>query len=81
MASSKTRISAKHKQLLLVAAIDKFNSSKKWKFTIKEKSSDGKDPIIHGHHLIKASRILILEKVISKELSQVLISSYISYIF
>ena len=31
--------------------------------------------IIHGHHLIKGSRILILEKLTSKDLYQILISS------
>ena len=48
---------------------------KKWKLTIKQSSSDAKNLIIHGHHLIKGSRILILEKLTSKELYQILISS------
>ena len=47
----------------------------KWKLTIKQSSSDAKNLIIHGHHLIKSSRILILEKLTSKELYQILISS------
>ena len=47
----------------------------KWKLTIKQSSSDAKNLIIHGHHLIKGSRILILEKLTSKELCQILISS------
>ena len=47
----------------------------KWKLTIKQSSSDAKNLIIHGHHLIKGSRILILEKLTSKELYQILISS------
>ena len=34
-----------------------------------------KNLIIHGHHLIKGSTILILEKLTSKELYKVLISS------
>ena len=38
-------------------------------------SSDAKNLIIHGHHLIKGSRILILEKLTSKELYQILVSS------
>ena len=42
---------------------------------MKQGSSDAKNLITHGHHLIKGSRILILEKLISKELYQVLISS------
>ena len=45
-------------------------------FTIKQSSSDAKkNIIIHGHHLIKGSRILIFEKLTSKELYQILISS------
>ena len=47
----------------------------KWKLTIKQNSSDAKNLILHGHQLIKNSRILILEKLTSKELYQVLISS------
>ena len=47
----------------------------KWKLTIKQSTSDAKNLIIHGHHLIKGSRILILEKLTSKELHQILISS------
>ena len=47
----------------------------KWKLTIKQSSSDAKNLIIHGHHLIKGSTILILEKLTSKELYKVLISS------
>ena len=42
---------------------------------IKQSSSDPKNLIIHGHHLIQGSRILILEKLASKELYQILISS------
>ena len=49
--------------------------TEKWKLTIKQSSSDAKNLIIHGHHLIKGSRILILEKLTSKELYQILISS------
>ena len=48
--------------------------TEKWKLTIKQ-SSNAKNLIIHGHHLIKGSRILILEKLISKELYQILISN------
>ena len=47
----------------------------KWKLTIKQSSSNAKNLIIHGLHLIKGSRILILEKLTSKELYQILISS------
>ena len=47
----------------------------KWKLTIKQSSSDAKNIILHGHHLIKSSWILILEKLTSKELCQILISS------
>ena len=47
----------------------------KWKLSIKQSSSDAKNLIIHGHHLIKGSRIVILEKLNSKELYQILISS------
>ena len=47
----------------------------KWKLAIKQNSSDTKNLIIHGHHLIKGSRILILEKLTLKELYQILISS------
>ena len=47
----------------------------KWKLTIKRSSRDAKNLIIHAHHLIKGSRILILEKLTSKELYQILISS------
>ena len=47
----------------------------KWKLTIKQSSSDAKNLIVHGHHFIKGSRILILEKLTSKELYQILISS------
>ena len=47
----------------------------KWKLTIERNSSDAKNLIIHGHHLIKGSRILILEKLASKELYQILILS------
>ena len=47
----------------------------KWKLTIERNSSDAKNLIIHGHHLTKGSRILILEKLASKELYQMLISS------
>ena len=49
--------------------------SVKWKLTVKQSSSDAKNLIIHGHHLIKGSRILILEKLTSKDLYQILISS------
>ena len=45
----------------------------KWEFTIKQTGSDTKNVIIHDHHLIKASRILILKKSASKELYQILI--------
>ena len=51
------------------------NNKCKRKITIKQSSSDAKNLIIHGHYLIKGSRILILEKLISKELYQILISS------
>ena len=34
---------------------------KKWKLIIKQSTSGAKNLIIHGHHLIKDSRILILE--------------------
>ena len=47
----------------------------KWKLAIKQSSSDPKNLIIHGHHLIKGSRFLILDKLTSKELYQILISS------
>ena len=47
----------------------------KWKLTIKQSSSDAKNLIIHGHHLIKGSRILILEKFTLKKLYQILILS------
>ena len=47
----------------------------RWTLTIKQSSSDAQNLIIHGHHLIKSSRILILEKLTSKELYQILISS------
>ena len=43
-----------------------------WKIAIKQSSSDAKNLIIHGHYLIKGSRILILEKLTSKELYQIL---------
>ena len=43
--------------------------------TITQSSSDAKNLIIHRRHLIKGSRILILEKLTSKELYQILISS------
>ena len=42
--------------------------------TIKQSRSDPKNLIIRGHHLIKSSRILILEKLLSKELYHTLIS-------
>ena len=45
----------------------------KWKFTIKQIGSDTKNVIIHDHHLIKASRILIPKKSASKELYLILI--------
>ena len=48
---------------------------KKWKHTIKQSGGDAKNIIIHGLHLIKGSRIPILEKLTSKELYQILISS------
>ena len=47
----------------------------KWQLTIKQSSSDAKNLIIHGHHLIKGSRIIILEKLTSKELYQILIQA------
>ena len=47
----------------------------KWKLTIKQRISDAKNLIIHGHHLMKGSKILILEKLTSKELYQILTSS------
>ena len=37
----------------------------KWKLTIKKSRSDEKYLIIHGHHLIKGSRILFLEKLLA----------------
>ena len=46
-----------------------------WKSTIKQSCSDAKNLIIHGHHQINGSRTLILEKLISKKLYQILISS------
>ena len=42
--------------------------------TITQSSNDAKN-LIHRRHLIKGSRILILEKLTSKELYQILISS------
>ena len=51
------------------------NNKCKRKITIKQSSSDAKNLIIHGNHLIKGSRILILEKLTSTELYQILISS------
>ena len=45
----------------------------KWK--LKQSSSDAENLIIHDDHLIKGSRILILKKLTSKELYQILISS------
>ena len=56
--------------LLLINSIPE-----KWKLTIKKSSSDAKNLVIHDHHLIKGSRILILEKLTSKEPYQILISS------
>ena len=47
----------------------------KWKLAITQSSSDTKNLIIHGHHLIRGSGILILEKLTSKGLYQILISS------
>ena len=47
----------------------------KWKLTITQSSIDAKNLIIYGCHLRKGSRILILEKLTSKELYQILISS------
>ena len=47
----------------------------KWKLSIKQSSSDSKSLIIHDHYLIEGSRTLILEKLTSKELYQILISN------
>ena len=47
----------------------------KWKLTINQISSDAKNLIIHGQHLIKGSRILILENLASEEIYQIQISS------
>ena len=41
--------------------------------TIKQSRSDPKNLIVRGHHLIKSSRVLIREKLLSKELCQTLI--------
>ena len=46
----------------------------KWKLTNKRSSGDAKNLIIHGYYLIKASIIVIFEKLTSKELHQILIS-------
>ena len=46
----------------------------KWKFSIKPPCSDAINVIIYGDHLTKGSRILILEKLTSKDLYQILIS-------
>ena len=47
----------------------------KWKLTIKQSSSDAKNLIIHSYHSIKRSVILILEKLTTEKLYQILISS------
>ena len=54
------------------------STPEKWKPTFKqrsEKRSDAKNLFIHDHHLIRSFRILILEKLTSKKLYQILISS------
>ena len=47
----------------------------RWKLTIKQSSSDAKNLIIHSYHSIKRSVILILEKLTTEKLYQILISS------
>ena len=47
----------------------------KWKLTINQSNSDAKNLVIHGHYLIKGSRILIFENLTSNKLYQILISS------
>ena len=46
----------------------------KRKLTNKRSSGDAKNLIINGYYLIKASIIVIFEKLTSKELHQILIS-------
>ena len=47
----------------------------KYKLTIKQSSSDSENLIIHSHHLIEGSGILLIENLTSKEPYQILISS------
>ena len=46
----------------------------KWKTIIKQNPGNVSDRLIHDHHLIKGARILILEKLSSKELCSILIT-------
>ena len=56
-----------------MAALNKV-ITEKWKFAVKQSGSDVKNLVIHGHHLMKGSRILTLKKLTPKELYQILIS-------
>ena len=46
----------------------------RWKFNIKENYQNTTNLIIHGHHLIKGSRVITLDKLAATEIYYILIS-------
>ena len=46
----------------------------RWKFIIRENYENATNLIIHDHHLVKGSRVIALDKLISTEMYSVLIS-------
>ena len=46
----------------------------RWKFIIKENYKNASNLIIHDHHLINGSRVIILDKLSSTKIHYILIS-------
>ena len=52
-----------------------------WKNYLKQTSENTSLLVVEGHHLIRGSRVVILEELNSKELYSVLISKYVDKLF
>ena len=60
---------------MTMAATDKCYS-RRMEFIIKETHDSTTNLIIHDHHVIKGSRILTLDKLLSTEINAILISKF-----
>ena len=47
--------------------------TEKWKFISKKPNEIGANPITHDYHLIKGSRVITLDKLISTKICSILI--------